>query len=60
MPARGKSYIAKKIARFMNWLGYPTAIFNIGNYRREFMKLRQIPLSAEYFNNDSEQNRIQR
>lgn len=60
MPARGKSYIAKKIARFVNWLGFPTAVFNIGNYRRKYMEMRNIPLSAEYFNNDDHQTQAQR
>jgi hypothetical protein len=60
VPARGKSYIAKKIVRFVNWLGYSAAVFNIGNYRREYMKVRQIPLNAEYFNNEDQHNSVQR
>jgi len=35
LPARGKSYIAKKIARYLQWLGYTSRIFNLGQYRRE-------------------------
>lgn len=34
LPARGKSYIVKKIARYLNWLQHPTEIFNVGNRRR--------------------------
>jgi 6-phosphofructo-2-kinase len=34
LPARGKSYIVKKIARYLNWLQHPTKIFNVGNRRR--------------------------
>lgn len=34
LPARGKSYIAKKIARYLQWLGYKSKIFNLGQYRR--------------------------
>jgi hypothetical protein len=30
LPARGKSYIAKKIARYVRWLGYKSKIFNLG------------------------------
>jgi hypothetical protein len=37
VPARGKSYISKKIYRFLNWLGFNTQVFNIGNYRRKYM-----------------------
>ncbi|EXJ93298.1 6-phosphofructo-2-kinase [Capronia coronata CBS 617.96] len=34
LPARGKSYITKKIARYLNWLQHPTRIFNVGDRRR--------------------------
>ncbi|KAJ3105011.1 Fructose-2,6-bisphosphatase [Phlyctochytrium planicorne] len=35
LPARGKTYIARKLARYLNWLGHPAQLFNVGNYRRE-------------------------
>lgn len=35
LPARGKTYVARKIMRYLNWLGHPTRLFNVGNYRRE-------------------------
>lgn len=35
LPARGKSYIAKKLKRYLSWLGYYTKVFNVGSYRRE-------------------------
>ncbi len=34
LPARGKSYISRKIARFLTWSGLKAKVFNIGNYRR--------------------------
>lgn len=34
LPARGKSYITKKLARYLNWLQHDTKIFNVGNRRR--------------------------
>lgn len=34
LPARGKSYITKKIARYLNWLQHETKIFNVGERRR--------------------------
>jgi hypothetical protein len=37
VPARGKSYISKKIYRFLNWLGFNTQVYNVGNYRRKYM-----------------------
>ncbi|KAJ5230201.1 hypothetical protein N7489_010909 [Penicillium chrysogenum] len=34
LPARGKSYITKKLARYLNWLQHDTEIFNVGQRRR--------------------------
>ncbi|XP_069972339.1 6-phosphofructo-2-kinase/fructose-2,6-bisphosphatase 1 isoform X2 [Penaeus vannamei] len=34
LPARGKTYIAMKLARYLNWVGLPTKVFNVGDYRR--------------------------
>ncbi|KAG9299916.1 hypothetical protein G9A89_009644 [Geosiphon pyriformis] len=34
LPARGKSYIVKKLKRYLTWLQYETKIFNVGNIRR--------------------------
>ena len=34
LPARGKSYVTKKIARYLNWLQHDTKIFNVGERRR--------------------------
>ncbi|KAI9679192.1 MAG: hypothetical protein M1817_005211 [Caeruleum heppii] len=34
LPARGKSYITKKTARYLNWLQHDTKIFNVGERRR--------------------------
>lgn len=43
LPARGKSYTARKLARYLHWLGYATRIFNVGQYRRELQKEEQQP-----------------
>lgn len=34
LPARGKSYVTKKLARYLNWLQHDTEIFNVGQRRR--------------------------
>lgn len=34
LPARGKSYITKKLARYLNWLQHDCKIFNVGERRR--------------------------
>ncbi len=35
LPARGKTHIARRVARYLSWLGYRTRVFNVGNYRRQ-------------------------
>ena len=34
LPARGKSYITKKIQRYLSWQQHNSRIFNVGNRRR--------------------------
>ncbi|KAJ9639442.1 6-phosphofructo-2-kinase [Coniosporium tulheliwenetii] len=34
LPARGKSYVTKKLCRYLTWLQYETRIFNVGERRR--------------------------
>jgi broad specificity phosphatase PhoE len=35
LPARGKSYLSRKLAKFLNWLGFNTKVFSVGIYRRK-------------------------
>lgn len=35
LPARGKSFIVKKLARYLNWLQHDTRAFNAGERRRK-------------------------
>src|SRR5262245_39090583 len=34
LPARGKTFTARKLAGYLSWLGYPTRVFNVGERRR--------------------------
>jgi predicted kinase len=34
LPARGKTYTAQKVARYLAWHGVRAKVFNVGNYRR--------------------------
>jgi broad specificity phosphatase PhoE/predicted kinase len=34
LPARGKTYTARKIVRHVQWHGHEARVFNVGNYRR--------------------------
>jgi 6-phosphofructo-2-kinase len=49
LPARGKSYIAKKLKRYLSWLGYHTRVFNVGNYRRELVADQKYSVTAHSF-----------
>ncbi|XP_066930948.1 6-phosphofructo-2-kinase/fructose-2,6-bisphosphatase-like isoform X2 [Clytia hemisphaerica] len=34
LPARGKTFMSKKLTRYLNWIGVNTKVFNAGEYRR--------------------------
>ncbi len=51
LPARGKSYIARKVARYLSWLGHKTRVFNVGSYRRAHVGSRQ---PSEFFDPDNQ------
>eukprot|EP00658_Telonema_sp_P-2_P059754 TRINITY_DN48885_c0_g1_i2.p1 TRINITY_DN48885_c0_g1~~TRINITY_DN48885_c0_g1_i2.p1 ORF type:complete len:540 (-),score=116.48 TRINITY_DN48885_c0_g1_i2:266-1885(-) len=52
LPARGKSFIGRKVCRFLVWLGHKTRVFNVGEYRRE---LEQDYVGAEFFDPNNQQ-----
>ncbi|XP_060776260.1 6-phosphofructo-2-kinase/fructose-2,6-bisphosphatase 4b isoform X5 [Neoarius graeffei] len=52
LPARGKTYISKKLTRYLNWIGVPTKEFNVGQYRRECTKVYR---NFEFFHPDNEE-----
>src|SRR4029079_14160192 len=54
LPARGKSYIARKVARYLSWLGHKTRVFNVGSYRRGHVGSHP---PNEFFNPDNESGR---
>ncbi|DAZ95915.1 TPA: hypothetical protein N0F65_012626, partial [Lagenidium giganteum] len=51
LPARGKSFVVHKTTRYIEWLGFPTKIFNVGNYRRKIGKAGE---DAKFFSADNE------
>ncbi|KAI8884488.1 bifunctional 6-phosphofructo-2-kinase/fructose-2,6-bisphosphate 2-phosphatase [Backusella circina FSU 941] len=60
LPARGKSYLVKKLRRYLNWLQYETKIFNVGNMRRVCEVSGPYDQSAGFFdpnNNDAKRIR---
>src|SRR4051812_39156949 len=57
LPARGKTFVARKIQRYLSWLGYRTLWVNVGDYRRERAGAKQ---PASYFAPDNEATRSER
>ncbi|MCB9663269.1 MAG: histidine phosphatase family protein [Alphaproteobacteria bacterium] len=56
-PARGKTYTARRLARYTNWLGYRSRVFNVGTYRRERLGAGQ---PASFFSPDNREGRAAR
>lgn len=57
LPARGKTFIARKVSRYLNWIGVPCKVFNVGQYRRERIGA---DLSHEFFDPSNEEAKKQR
>src|SRR5262245_7210953 len=57
LPARGKTFVARKLQRYLSWLGYRSLWVNVGDYRRERAGARQ---PAAYFAPDNESTRGER
>ncbi|XP_059476569.1 6-phosphofructo-2-kinase/fructose-2,6-bisphosphatase isoform X3 [Neocloeon triangulifer] len=52
LPARGKTYISKKLSRYLNWIGINTKVFNLGEYRRHATSAYK---SHEFFRPDNKE-----
>ncbi|KAI9109160.1 hypothetical protein K1719_019783 [Acacia pycnantha] len=50
LPARGKTFTAAKLTRYLRWLGHDTKHFNVGKYRRLKHGVNQ---SADFFRPDN-------
>ncbi|KAH9661976.1 6-phosphofructo-2-kinase/fructose-2,6-bisphosphatase [Citrus sinensis] len=50
LPARGKTFTAAKLTRYLRWLGHDTKHFNVGKYRRLKHGVNQ---SADFFRADN-------
>jgi 6-phosphofructo-2-kinase len=51
LPARGKSYIANMIIRFLGWSGFECQVFNVGKHRR---KIGLASADSNFFDNSDE------
>lgn len=52
LPARGKTYISKKLSRYLNWVGIFTRVYNLGEYRRSVTTAYK---SHEFFRPDNQE-----
>eukprot|EP00638_Chattonella_subsalsa_P009227 CAMPEP_0117776388 /NCGR_PEP_ID=MMETSP0947-20121206/27719_1 /TAXON_ID=44440 /ORGANISM="Chattonella subsalsa, Strain CCMP2191" /LENGTH=602 /DNA_ID=CAMNT_0005603307 /DNA_START=45 /DNA_END=1856 /DNA_ORIENTATION=+ len=57
LPGRGKSFIARKVARYLRWINYRTRVFSIARFRLEKLGSKQ---PAEFFDPENEENIHQR
>eukprot|EP01086_Lenisia_limosa_P010229 TRINITY_DN34307_c0_g1_i1.p1 TRINITY_DN34307_c0_g1~~TRINITY_DN34307_c0_g1_i1.p1 ORF type:complete len:445 (-),score=81.96 TRINITY_DN34307_c0_g1_i1:43-1377(-) len=57
LPARGKSYISQKVARYLRWRGISAEVFNAGKLRRE---TPGVPHRSDFFNPDNEEAKKRR
>ncbi|XP_013604494.1 PREDICTED: 6-phosphofructo-2-kinase/fructose-2,6-bisphosphatase-like isoform X2 [Brassica oleracea var. oleracea] len=52
LPARGKTFTAAKLTRYLRWLGHDTKHFNVGKYRRLKHGVNQC---ADFFRADNQE-----
>lgn len=52
LPARGKTFTAAKLTRYLRWLGHDTKHFNVGKYRRLKLGRNQ---TADFFRGDNQE-----
>lgn len=57
LPARGKTHMARRVARYLRWLGVRTRVFNVGNYRRQEIGSHQ---PAAFFDPDNPEGKAAR
>ncbi len=57
LPARGKTFVARKLQRYLSWFGSRTLLVNVGDYRRKRAGAKQ---PAVYFAPDNESTREER
>jgi len=56
LPGRGKTYIARKVARYLRWISYRTRVFSLAKYRLEKVGSK----GADFFDPTREEHSQQR
>jgi 6-phosphofructo-2-kinase/fructose-2,6-biphosphatase 2 len=57
LPARGKTYISRRLCRYLNWVGVECTVFNVGNYRRQSYGVKY---SHSFFDSSNQEANEQR
>lgn len=59
LPARGKTFMARRLKRHLSWMGYRIEIYNVGNYRRKYLGADQRHDFFDPSNAEGEEKRAQ-
>ena len=54
LPARGKSFIAKRLKRYLSWSSHKTRTFNAGNQRRKMLE-GKVEMESDFFDADNKE-----
>jgi 6-phosphofructo-2-kinase/fructose-2,6-biphosphatase 2 len=52
LPARGKSFISRKLARYLTWIGFDVKAFNLSEFRRK----QKTEIDSSYYDPDKPEN----
>jgi len=53
LPGRGKTYISRKVARYLRWINYRTRAYSLARYRIDLCGGKQ---TADFYDNTNEEN----
>lgn len=53
LPGSGKTFISRKVSRYLRWISYRTRVFSLAKYRLEKIGA----MTADFFDNGNEENR---
>ena len=60
LPARGKSFLSRKLSQFLNWRGCEVKVFNVGSYRRAAEESAGSSGRADFFKADNDKGMHER
>jgi len=60
LPARGKTYIARKLLTYLSWIGLKVSMFNIGRYRRSMYSNQTVGTTSKAFFDPKDEKAVER